>query len=176
MVIQAFARAKAGVKKLKLILAPRDPDRCKSLINTLDLKGLKAACFSDPASDKKRADILFIDQMGELVPAYSVCSLAFVGGSLVPQGGHNLLEPAMFGKPVVFGPYMTDFEEAAQMLLDAGGGDQVSDKEGLEKLVARLVLESGLQEKMGRAAQTVFMDNAGAVNRIIRTMEVKGFV
>ena len=131
MVVRAFINARQVDPELKLVIAPRDPGRCGALLKELPLAGFKVACYLDPPADKQDTDIMFINTIGVLARAYAVCTLAFVGGSLVPEGGHNLLEPAMFGKPVIFGPYMTDFQDMARLFVQGRGGIQVEDEKAL---------------------------------------------
>jgi 3-deoxy-D-manno-octulosonic-acid transferase len=167
MVVDAFVRAKEKHPGVKLILAPRDPKRCRQLIKQLSISEYSPACFSDPESAKEKADILFIDVMGELARAYALGEFAFVGGSLVNQGGHNPLEPAMFGKPVVFGPYMADFHEVESLLLEGGGAEQVIDNGVLTEKVMTFLDDPGLCGDMGEKAQKVFYGNSGALKRVV---------
>ena len=175
-VIKAFDRARVLVPDLKLVIAPRDPDRSPGLAGDLGGGEYKTARLSDGPERKEAADILLIDCLGVLVQAYAAASLAFVGGSLVAQGGHNPLEPAMFGKPVLFGPHMEDFQEVAEMLVTAGGAEQTDTEGGLAAAVEKILDDPGGMEKMGRAAEAVFFSNSGAVARTIETMEALGFV
>ena len=117
MVVRAFIQARRTAPELKLVIAPRDPGRCTALFRELPIAGFRVACYLDPLESKQGADIMFLNTIGILANAYALCTVAFVGGSLVAQGGHNLLEPAMFGKPVLFGPHMTDFREMAQLFI-----------------------------------------------------------
>ncbi len=167
MLVDAFVRAKESYPELKLIIAPRDPSRSAQLIRKLSISPFHPACFSDLESAKKKADILFIDALGELARAYAVCEFAFIGGSLVSCGGHNPLEPAMYGKPVLFGPHMTDFHEVEALLLDAGGAARVTDGISLGGMVGKFLGDSGFGECMGMAAQNVFNGNSGALKRIL---------
>ncbi len=167
MVVDAFVRAKESCPDLKLIIAPRDPNRSARLIGKLPISAFNPACFSDPESQKIRADILFIDTLGELARAYAVCEFAFIGGSLVSRGGHNPLEPAMYGKPVLFGPHMTDFQEVEALLLDAEGAARVTDGISLAGMVGQFLDDASTRERMGKAAQNVFNGNCGALKRIL---------
>lgn len=175
-IMETFAALKARQPDLKLVMAPRDPDRSAGLAKGKLPQGMTAALFSDPADAKIGADILMIDRLGELLNAYAVADLAFVGGSLVSQGGHNPLEPAMFEKPVLFGLHMTDFHEVAELLTAAGGAWQVA---GVTELTARagdLLADPVRCRAMGRAAGKVFETHAGAVERTIEIMEGLRFV
>jgi 3-deoxy-D-manno-octulosonic-acid transferase len=107
-----------------------------------------------------------LDTLGELATLYRLCTLAFVGGSLVPIGGHNILEPAVYAKPVVFGPHMHHFPELAAMLCDAGGALQVRNAEELYAGMARLVQFPGEGERMGQRARCALMAHRGALDQI----------
>jgi 3-deoxy-D-manno-octulosonic-acid transferase len=120
--------------------------------------------------------MIFVDRMGELSKLYAICDIAFVGGSLVPQGGHNPLEPAAFAKPILFGPDMSDFLEISTLLLEKGGAKQVQSKDGLIRELEALLKAPGTQRQMGRFCYDVFSQNRGAVSRIIENMENLGLV
>lgn len=170
MVIEAFTRIRKKSPELKLVIAPRDPKRTRKLLGQLPLAPYASACLSDPESEKIRADLLFIDTLGELAMAYAVCDFAFVGGSLVKQGGHNPLEPAMFGKPVFFGPHMADFREIEGLLMEAGGGRRVKNSGDMEVIVVALLAEPDRCKSMGEASQKVFYSNTGALKRIVEKL------
>ncbi len=114
---------------------------------------------------------MLIDSIGKLAALYSLCDAAFIGGSLVPCGGHNPLEPAAFGKPVLFGPDMSDFLEISQMLVDRGGAFRVRSGRELEEKLALLFDDSTVSRQMGDNSRAVFSSNSGAVERIIDKME-----
>ncbi|MCG8637293.1 MAG: 3-deoxy-D-manno-octulosonic acid transferase [Desulfobacterales bacterium] len=167
MIAAAFSEARKHQPGLKLIIAPRDPARSRRLMGSLDGSGHLSASLSDGEARKREADIVFIDTMGELARAYGICDLAFVGGSLVERGGHNPLEPAMFGKPVLFGFHMTDFHEVADQLVDAGGAIRVRDQDRLAVQVQALLTDTPLRKQMGAACREVFLNNSGAVGRTL---------
>jgi 3-deoxy-D-manno-octulosonic-acid transferase len=171
IVIRAFIQARRIDPTLKLVIAPRDPYRCAALLRELPLAGFKVACYLDPPADKKGADIMFLNTIGVLAKAYAVCLCAFVGGSLVDRGGHNLLEPAMFGKPVLFGPHMTDFREMAQLFIQGKGGIQVEDERALARELEQMLGNPEYCRRIGQNARQVFKDNAGAIDRCLGRME-----
>ncbi|MDD9301052.1 MAG: 3-deoxy-D-manno-octulosonic acid transferase [Desulfobacter sp.] len=171
MVVEAFVRAREICPDLFLIIAPRNPDRCQKLMADLPAAGGKPALFSDDKDKKQTADILFIDTLGELSRAYAVCEFAFIGGSLVAKGGHNPLEPAMFGKPILFGPHMTDFQEVESLLVAAGGGARVNQSNDLARKVMALLEDPALANAMAEASQRVFAENSGALDRIIEILK-----
>lgn len=171
MVVRAFTGARQTAPALKLVIAPRDPGRCQALLKTLPLDGFKVACYLDPVESKQGADIIMINTIGVLTKAYGICEIAFVGGSLVPRGGHNLLEPAMFGKPVLFGPQMTDFPEMAQLFIQGQGGIQVEDEKALAFELNKMVGNPDHYAGTGRNARQIFKDNAGAIDACLNRME-----
>jgi len=103
-----------------------------------------------------------------------VCDAAFIGGSLVPFGGHNPLEPAMFRKPVLFGPHMDDFSGIAALLLAQKAACQVADKDGLSRALQMLLTRPGLAADMGNRAFHVCEKNAGAVARTLDRFSLLG--
>ena len=117
-VLQAFRRIKATQPSALLILAPRHTDRFTEVMHIARGEGFATARRTELAIDAEpRADVVVLDTIGELAQVYQLATVAFVGGSLVPTGGHNILEPAVYGRPVVFGPSMTNFAEIAEMFL-----------------------------------------------------------
>ena len=171
MVVRAFIQARQADPALKLVIAPRDPGRCTALLKELPLSGFRVACYLEPMQSKQGADIMFLNTIGVLAKAYAVCVFAFVGGSLVPQGGHNLLEPAMFGKPVFFGPHMTDFREMAQLFIQGNGGIQVKDPKALANELEKMLRNPDHCSRTGQNARQIFKDNAGALNACLSRME-----
>ncbi|WP_035239329.1 3-deoxy-D-manno-octulosonic acid transferase [Desulfobacter vibrioformis] len=171
MVVRAFIRARQTDPELKLVIAPRDPGRCPALLKELPLAGFRVACYLDPMKTKQGADIMFLNTIGVLARAYAVCTLAFVGGSLVARGGHNLLEPAMFGKPVFFGPHMTDFREMAQLFIQGKGGIQVEDETALSCELEKMLRNPDHCTRTGYNARQIFKENAGALNACLNRME-----
>jgi 3-deoxy-D-manno-octulosonic-acid transferase len=108
-----------------------------------------------------------IDAMGELMPFYAAAELAFVGGSLVPIGGHNVLEPAALSTPVLVGPHTFNFEEITFTLIQEGGAARVNSGEELGPEVLRLLRDRTTREHMGKVARIVFDSERGAVKRVM---------
>ncbi len=173
--LTAFASAKKKLPALKLILAPRDPKRSKKLMEQI-LSPHHPVLFSQLKPGRGDQDLILIDEMGLLATSYAICDLAFIGGSLLPFGGHNPLEPAMFGKPVLFGPHMTDFLEVADLLMDEKGGLRVETASQIQANLEKILENPGLSDQMGAASYRVFSGNAGAVARTINKMEDLNFV
>jgi 3-deoxy-D-manno-octulosonic-acid transferase len=169
LLLAAFASAKKSMPNLKLILAPRDPKRSEKLMG--QMSSHHPVLFSQLKQNTGPHDLILIDSMGLLAISYAICDLAFIGGSLVPQGGHNPLEPAMFGKPVLFGPHMTDFLEVADLLVDEKGALRVETASQLQATLEGILGNPVLAEEMGGNSYRFFSKNAGAVARTIKKME-----
>ena len=126
-VLRAFRRVRASAPNTLLVLAPRNPERFGEAEQLARAEGWKVARRSDLAIDAEpRVDVVVLDTIGELATVYQIATVVFVGGSLVATGGHNVLEPAVFGKPIVFGPHMENFIEIADAFVTNGAGVQVA--------------------------------------------------
>ncbi len=112
-------------------------------------------------------DVLLLDTIGELRSFYGLCDIAFVGGSLVKVGGHNLLEPAAIKKPVIFSRYMFNFKEISEALISAGGGILVKDKQELYVQAYKLLSDKNYSQQIGSKAFAVIEANSGAAKRTI---------
>ena len=153
----------------RLMLAPRHLDRLEGIESFLHRQGLmsvrktkmESATFEVLPSDA----IILLDTLGELQRLYSVASLVFVGGSLVPIGGHNVLEPAACAKPVLFGPHMENFEEISQYLVEREAACQVADVDQLFEQMARLLENPDQAATMGRKAREVVLGQQGVVEK-----------
>jgi 3-deoxy-D-manno-octulosonic-acid transferase len=122
-------------RSLFLVLVPRHPERAANVAELLRREGV--SCTLRSGLDKqpslfRSGEVLLVDTIGELMRFYAISDLVFVGGSMVPVGGHNILEPASLSKPVLFGPHMSNFREITSMILKFGGGVQVADEKELE--------------------------------------------
>jgi len=115
--------------------------------------------------------VILLDTMGELASLYAVADVIFVGGSLVPIGGHNVVEPALHAKAVVFGPHMTNFRDAAALLLRADAAIQVKDGAELTEALGRLLGDAPGREALGRAAWIAVRGHQGACVRTIAALE-----
>jgi len=109
--------------------------------------------------------VIILDTIGELAHLYSLATVVFVGGSLVPAGGHNILEPAIYSKPILFGPYMGNFEEVAKAFLEKDASRQVSDSSQLEEGLRFFLSNINEARLIGERARDVVEENRGAVRR-----------
>ena len=121
-VLDVFAKLLPRIPDLKLIIAPRRLEEALEIYREADAKGLTPALKTKISSRPTSYRVLILDTMGELRKLYGIACVSFVGGSLLPFGGHNLLEPASFGCPVLFGPHTQDFDLMSELLVEAGGG------------------------------------------------------
>jgi 3-deoxy-D-manno-octulosonic-acid transferase len=120
---------------------------------------------------RSQADVVVVDEMGILGKLYFLADVAFIGGSLVPCGGHNPLEPAAAEKAILFGPYMSDFQTIAEILIESGAAIMVEDSESLYKAAFQLLQDRSARSDKGKRAFEVFQNNRGAVKRILAYAE-----
>jgi 3-deoxy-D-manno-octulosonic-acid transferase len=153
-----------------LVLAPRKPDRFAAAAEIVSAGGwevVRRSTLDLNSTLSENADVLLLDSIGELTGVYALADAVFVGGSLVPAGGHNILEPAWFSHPPVFGPSMENFQEMADQFLSARAGIQVSSGTQLGKVWVQLIEDNSTRERMGRAAREISERNRGATARTL---------
>ena len=151
-----------------LILAPRKPDRFDAAAGIAASAGwnvVRRSSLDVHAPLDENTDVLVLDSIGELAGLYALADGVFVGGSLVPAGGHNILEPAWFSKPPVFGCSMENFREMAAQFLAAKAGVEVNSGQQLGKVWVQLIEDDALRERMGNAARALSERNRGATAR-----------
>lgn len=115
--------------------------------------------------------MLILDTMGELSRMYSFCDIAFIGGSLIPDGGHNPLEPAAFGKPILYGPYMDDFTEISSDLLEKDAAIVCHDEDEIFEVLKKLLVNDTLRNKMGEEAQALVLQHRGVTARHVEIIK-----
>ena len=150
-----------------LILVPRHPERFASVYDLCQREGFATRRRSLNEAVAVDSAVLLGDTMGELLFLYALSDVAFVGGSLVPNGGHNLLEPAALGKPVLSGPQVFNFLEIAAQLRAEGALTEVADAASLAEAVLRLWLQPALAQQMSSAGARVMRRNQGALQRLL---------
>ncbi len=187
IILDAYETTKQNYPDLKLILAPRHPERFNEVDDILRKRNLnfirrtmisQQSAVSNQQSDAGAQhaapfDIILLDTIGELSMVFSKATIAFIGGSLVPLGGHNILEPAYWAKPIIFGPYMDNFAIAGEFLLRSAAL-QVKDAGDIAISVKELLDNHKKAAKMGQNAKTIIEENAGAVKKAIEL--VRGFI
>jgi 3-deoxy-D-manno-octulosonic-acid transferase len=173
IVIEAYLQARAQVPTLRLLLAPRHLDRLDEIEALLRKHRLTVHRRSQGRlpSQCAEAPVLLLDTIGELAKLYAVGTVVFVGGSFVPIGGHNVLEPAAHRKAILFGPHMHNFHQIATALLEAGGALQVQNPEALGEHIGALLQQPERRQALGEAAQQVLCGNQGALARTVRLIE-----
>ena len=168
LVLAAYRTILAAGHACLLVLVPRHPERAGQVGELLKKESIPFSLRSelkDKTSDFRTGEALLVDTVGELMTIYSLSDLVFVGGSLVPTGGHNVLEPASLGVPVVFGPHMSNFREIAAMVLASGGGVQVHDGAELASVLKELLADDERRTSMGRHGVALLDENRGATDR-----------
>lgn len=156
-----------------LLIAPRHPERFRPVEHAVRSLGFAAGSYGADGMPAPSNQVFVIDAMGQLMPFYAAAGLAFVGGSLVPIGGHNVLEPAALGTPVLVGPHTFNFEEITTSLIEDGGALRVPDSSALGEAVLRLLRDDAQRRAMGQAAQQVFERERGAVGRLMRLIDAQ---
>ncbi|MDE2279044.1 MAG: lipid IV(A) 3-deoxy-D-manno-octulosonic acid transferase [Xanthomonadaceae bacterium] len=151
-----------------LLIAPRHPERFRPVEQAVRSQGFSTATYGADGGAAPATQVFLIDAMGQLMPFYAAAGLAFVGGSLVPIGGHNVLEPASLGTPVLVGPHTFNFEEITASLIEQGGALRVPDSAALADAVLQLLCDDQRRRAMGQGAQQVFERERGAVGRLMR--------
>ncbi|WP_307987270.1 lipid IV(A) 3-deoxy-D-manno-octulosonic acid transferase [uncultured Pseudomonas sp.] len=150
-----------------LMLVPRHPERFNQVFELCQREGFATVRRSSGEPVTASTQVMLGDTMGELLFLYALADTAFVGGSLVPNGGHNLLEPAALAKPVLSGPHLFNFLEISAMLRDAGALEEVGDAQGLALAVQRLFELPQDARRMGQAGLKVMQRNQGALQRLL---------
>lgn len=167
IVLDAYRQILRDAPDTILILAPRHIERTPIIEEMIMARGL--SCQRRTRLGRNSGDspppIIILDTMGELRDAYSIATVVFCGGSLVPLGGQNILEPAAWAKPVLYGPYMDDFLDARHLLESTGGGIEVNDANDLAEKAIFLITRPDQAEKIGRAARQAVEMNQGAAQK-----------
>lgn len=165
-VVRAALRVQQRHPDVLLILAPRHPERTTAVEALATHAGLRVQRYSAAEAISRDTDCLLIDVLGVLLPGYCIARLAFVGGSLVPTGGQNPLEPAACGCPVITGPAIDNFEEAYATLFAAGAAVSVHDPEALARQVDEWLSTPNQARAAGAAGAEVIRANRGATDRL----------
>jgi 3-deoxy-D-manno-octulosonic-acid transferase len=167
-VIRAFNRVRASGVNALLIIAARHPERFDEVERVCRHEGLSALRRTElPIDAEPRADAVVLDTIGELAQLYQIATVVFVGGSLVPAGGHNILEPALYGKSIIFGPHMQNFSVIAETFLVNGAAIQVRSSGELEETMLSLIGDPVRRARVGAAAKALVESNRGARDRTV---------
>jgi len=166
-ILAAFARLRQTLDNCLLVLVPRHPERFDEVHALCEREGWRVLRRSTGAPPDSGHDIVLGDTMGELLLLLGVASVALIGGSLVERGGHNVLEPAAWGVPVVTGPSMFNFVEISALLTGAGAMIMLDDPRELAPCLITLLGDAGRCRRMGAAGQRVVADNRGAKEQLL---------
>jgi 3-deoxy-D-manno-octulosonic-acid transferase len=167
IVLDAHGYLRAGLPNAGLVIAPRNPERVAEVVELVRRRGLDVVRRSELPRERRPDTVIVVDTVGELASIYSVGDVVFVGGSLVPSGGHNVLEPALRRRPVLFGPHTVNFRESTALLLASGGGLLVRDAAELGVELARLFADTDLRTALGCAAREAAVSRPGAVRETL---------
>lgn len=154
-----------------LALVPRHPDRFNDVANLLDRNGWQYCRHSEQRPCKSNEQVFLLDAMGELLNCYAAADIAFTGGSFVPVGGHNMLEPAALAKPVLSGTYVHNFEEIATQMTAVNALKLVDSPQQLAVELQRLFTDEDAAKKMGEAGHSIVTENKGALQRLLQVIE-----
>ena len=165
-VVRAFNLLRTRGGNPLLVIAARQPERFTEVERLCRQEGLSTIRRTElPIDAEPRADAVVLDTIGELAELYQIATVVFVGGSLVPAGGHNILGPAVFGKPIVFGPHMENFAEIAEAFLANGAAVQVRSARELDEVVVGLMGDPVRRARLGAGARALVEANRGAKDR-----------
>lgn len=170
LVLEVHRELCARHPELLLVLVPRHPERFPSVRELIEKQGfsLVSRTAQRPAGD---ASVFLCDTMGEVPMFYAASDVAFVAGSLVPIGGHNLLEPAMLGVPIVTGPHNFNAQDIADLFVDLGACRRVTGTEDLVTTVSELLTDRELAARLGNTGRSVLEENRGALERLLVLLE-----
>ena len=175
ILVECYRALVARCPSAVLLIAPRHIERAESVEAMIRARGLavqrRSAMGQVGVLRSTGPRVLVLDSRGELAAIYREAVVAFVGGTLVPIGGHNLLEPAQWAKPVLFGLYTDHCAEIADLLIQAGGGRRVLQAEDLTQQVIALFSDDEERERMGRSARQVVEQNQGALQRTLEAID-----
>jgi len=177
IILPAFTGLLKIIPDALLILVPRHPERFSSAAQAARAAGLKVEMYSENEACSEQAQCFVIDTMGELMTYYACADATFVGGSMGEQGGHNVLEPAALGKPVMVGPNTANSKDIVAELIDCGAAVRVSDQQGFQASAEDLLGDGVMRDQMGRAGLALVERNRGALELTLEAVDrqVSGF-
>jgi 3-deoxy-D-manno-octulosonic-acid transferase len=171
LLLQAHMQVLAKHPGSLLVIVPRHPERFDEVGQLCVEQGFRVARRSKAEIPDEQTRIVLGDTMGELLLLYGIADIAFVGGSLVPNGGHNMLEAAIWGVPVISGPHLFNFKEISNKLIAAGGMIVVEDAEALANRIISCFDQPGQRNQAGQAALAVVNSNRGAIDKLLGLIE-----
>ena len=156
---------------LVLVLIPRHPERFAGVLELIRKQGFPVVSRTDETSCERDTEVFLGDTMGEVPLFFAACDVAFVGGSLVPVGGHNLLEPAAQGAPIVTGPHLFNAQEIADKFIELGACRVVANSDELAPTIQQLIDNPDEARRMGEKGRAVLLQNRGALERLLVLLE-----
>jgi 3-deoxy-D-manno-octulosonic-acid transferase len=152
---------------------PRHPERFIEVAQLCEEHNLVTVKRSDGFKPVENDQVLLGDSMGELMLFYGACDVAFVGGSLIPAGGHSLIEPAIWGAPLISGPSLFNFTEVSRLLKNANGMSVCQDSASMAEVVCEILKDTVEAKRMGDAAKLVVDSNRGALDKLMKIIELQ---
>jgi 3-deoxy-D-manno-octulosonic-acid transferase len=173
LLIEGFRRLIESHPRGIIVLAPRHKERFEAVAGLLRAAGIRYARRSDPhwPRNLEAGEVLLLDTIGELAAIYGLACVAFVGGSLAPRGGHNILEPAGFAIPTLVGPHTENFRDIVRKFESAGGVLVVRDENELLSTMLRLLADPAERKQLGDRAYSILRENQGATERTLAELE-----
>jgi 3-deoxy-D-manno-octulosonic-acid transferase len=171
IVLHLYQRLAIEFPRLRLIVVPRHPERTSEVCRLIEQKGLDDRRFSQATGFVfDQSSILVVDTIGQLRDLYSLAHIVFVGKSLTCQGGHNIIEPAFFKKPIIVGPYMQNFHDVTQLFLERSALIQIRDQEEFYQRLKELLRDPSLCQEIGERAYDVVKNQQGAMQETLRNI------
>ncbi len=171
LVLDAHVAVRRELPDALLVLVPRHRNRFDSVAALLRRRGVAFVARSTRERSTARVEVLLLDTLGELVMFYAAADVAFVGGSLVPIGGHNLLEPAALALPILTGPHNFNSEDIARLFVEVGAANVVTSPRELSAEVVRLLRDEAARKEMGTAGRRAVDENRGALTRLLNLID-----
>ena len=170
-VLAAHAQLKQKFPDLLLVVVPRHPERFAEVRKLIEQHQFSCVSRTQDRGCEVTTDVFLLDTMGELPLFYAASDIAFVGGSLVPVGGHNLLEPAALGLPVISGPNVFNAQEIADMFVDEGACEIVQDAPDLANEIEKLLADPDAAKAMGERGRDIVESNRGSLAKLLGLLE-----
>lgn len=171
LILKAHRQVCSRVPNARLIIVPRHPERFEQVARLIEETGFKMACRSKPGSWSPGVHVLLGDTMGEMMKAFNISDITWIGGSFVEIGGHNPIEPAILAKPVLTGPHIFNFNEIFCELIESGGAHMVGDEVELAEVVTGLMQNPSKAVEMGAQASQIIEHNRGALDKTVSVIE-----
>lgn len=172
MILRIYKELRKKYPGLRLLIAPRRPERAKEIAISARQCGFDSQFVSEMTNQKVQSPVVFIlDTIGKLVSFYAIADIVFMGGTMIKKGGHNIIEPAALGKPVIFGPHMFNFRDISAQFVESNCACLVHNEKELEKKLAFFLDNPESAAELGKRAQALVISNRGATHRNIELIK-----